>query len=437
MGIVRSADRWLTSGEFCVNLRVEKITRQLPPPFRFFGDATMQAINLDHNATTPLDPRVREAFDAANRAEYANPASQHAAGRRARRALEDARERMAQLLGARRWGIRLLMTSGGTEANNLALFGLAGEAPGRIVVSSIEHPSVRSAADRLEQRGWDVVRLAVSKDGVVDLDQLRDALALPTRLVSLMWANAETGVLQPLAAAAELCRAAGVPLHTDAVQAVGKLPVDFDRLGAGALSVAAHKFQGPRGIGALVVDASLPLERVLCGSVQQQGLRPGTESVELGLAMCEDLEVWMAELAQRQARLTSLRDRFESLLRAARPDLVINGGRVPRLPNTSNISFLGFDRQELFVALDLAGVQCSTGSACASGSSEPSPVLRSMGLASDVLTSALRFSLGATTTSAEVDEAAVRILQVCNDLERSNRGRKITTTPPARTANSL
>lgn len=397
----------------------------------------MQAINLDHNATTPLHPRVREALDAAMRAEYANPASQHAAGRRARRALEDARERMVELLGARRSGVHLLLTSGGTEANNLALFGLAGQSPGRIVVSSIEHPSVLAVAKRLEQRGWDVVRLAVSSDGVVDLDQLRDALKLSTRLVSLMWANAETGVLQPIAAAAEICCSAGVTLHTDAVQAVGKLPVDFDRLGAGALSLAAHKFQGPRGIGALLVDASLPLERVLCGSVQQQGLRPGTESVELALAMCQALEVWAAEVTQREARLTTLRDRFESLLRAARPNLVVNGGRVGRLPNTSNVSFLGFDRQELFVALDLAGVQCSTGSACASGSSEPSPVLRAMGLADEVLASALRFSLGDTTTPAEIDEAAARILQVCNDLERSKLGRKIAATPPVGTANSL
>jgi len=397
----------------------------------------MRTSNLDHNATTPLDPQVREALDAAARAEYANPASQHAAGRRARHVLEEARERIAGLLGARQHGVRLLLTSGGTEANNLALFGLAGQSHGRMIVSAIEHPSVLEAAARLERRGWQVERVGVSGDGVFDLDQLRAALTTPTRLVSVMWGNNETGVLQPIAEAAQLCRAAGVPLHTDAVQVVGKLPIDFDRLGVSALSLAAHKFHGPRGVGALVVDAAAPLESLMWGGFQQQGLRPGTESVELAVAMCRALELWAAEAAARPERLATLRDRFESLLRAGRPGLVVNGSRAERLPHTSNLSFVGLDRQELFVALDLAGVQCSTGSACASGSSEPSPVLQAMGLPESVVGSALRFSLGAGTTAADIEEAAARILQVCNDLEKSKQSRKIVAEPPTRAANSL
>jgi cysteine desulfurase len=330
-----------------------------------------------------------------------------------------------------------VLTSGGTEANNLALFGLAGETPGRVVVSAIEHPSVLAAADRLARRGWHVVRLRASIDGVVDLEQLRAALAAPAHLVSLMWGNNETGALQPIAEAAEICRAAGVPLHSDAVQVVGKLPIEFDRLGASAVSLAAHKFHGPRGIGALVVDSAVSLEGQLCGGFQQQGLRPGTESIELAIGMCWALELWASEADERHRRLARLRDRFESRLRAGRGDLVVNGSGAPRLPHTSNVSFVGLDRQELFMALDLAGVQCSTGSACASGSSEPSPVLRAMGLPDSIVNSALRFSLGANTTEADIDEAATRILQVCNDLEGSKGGRKIAVTPPARTANSL
>ncbi|MGE0537302.1 MAG: cysteine desulfurase family protein [Pirellulales bacterium] len=397
----------------------------------------MRKINLDQNATTPLDPRVREAIDDAWRAEYANAASQHALGRRARSALEDARERISAVLGARRPGTRLVMTSGGTEANNLALFGLAGESPGRVVVSAIEHASVLASAARLERRGWEVVRIGATGDGVIDLDQLLAAISKPTRLVSLMWGNNDTGVLQPIAEVAEICRAAGVPLHTDAVQAVGKLAVDFDRLGATALSLAAHKFHGPRGIGALVVDGDAPLESVLCGGFHQQGLRPGTESVELAIGLCRALELWASEADERYQRMARLRDRFEGLLRAGRAGLVVNGANAARLPHTSNVSFVGLDRQELFVALDLAGVHCSPGSACASGSSEPSAVLQAMGLPDTLLNSALRFSLGATTTEVEVDDAAARILQVCNDLEGSKLGRKIAATSPAGTSNSL
>jgi cysteine desulfurase len=266
---------------------------------------------------------------------------------------------------------------------------------------------------------------------------LREALTTPTRLVSLMWGNNETGVLQPIAEAAQMCRAAGVPLHTDAVQVVGKLPVDFDQMRVSALSLAAHKFHGPRGVGALLVDATSPLESMFWGGFQQQGLRPGTESVELALGLCRALEVWTAEADARRERMAKLRDRFEGLLLAGRPGLVVNGGRAERLPHTSNLSFVGLNRQELFVALDLAGVQCSTGSACASGSSEPSPVLQAMGLPESVVGSALRFSLGAGTTTAEIDEAAARILQVCNDLEKSKQSRKIAAEPPARAANSL
>jgi cysteine desulfurase len=228
----------------------------------------------------------------------------------------------------------------------------------------------------------------------------------------------ETGVLQPVDEAAAICARRGVPLHTDAAQVVGKLPVDFRALGAATMTVAAHKFHGPVGIGALVVRHGVELRPQLFGGFQQGGLRPGTESVALAVGMCRALELWHGESAERPARMRALRDRFEQAILAGWPTAVVIGRDVDRLPQTSQIAFVGLDRQALFMALDQAGVACSTGSACASGSSEPSPVLLAMGCEPAVVASALRFSVGATTTAWDIDEAAHRILACCNDLRR-------------------
>ena len=243
-------------------------------------------------------------------------------------------------------------------------------------------------------------------------------------LVSVMLGNNETGVIQPVAEIAQLCRAAGAIMHTDAVQAAGKIPVKFRALGVDALTIAAHKFHGPRGIGALLVRHDVKLEPMLFGGFQQVGLRPGTEPTALAVGMCRALELWHIEGEARTRRLTELRDRFEAKLRAAVPDLVINGESAERLPHTSNIAFLGLDRQALVMALDLAGVACSTGSACASGSSEPSPVLLAMQAPAEVISSSLRFSLGAGITAAEIDEAAARIIKIVNDLRQRKEVRK-------------
>jgi cysteine desulfurase len=217
---------------------------------------------------------------------------------------------------------------------------------------------------------------------------------------------------------AAICSERGVPLHTDAAQVVGKLPVDFRALGAATMSFAAHKFHGPLGIGALVVRHGVTLAPQLFGGFQQAGLRPGTESVALVVGMLTALELWHAEQEQRRLRLTALRDEFERAILALWPEAIVVGADSPRLPHTSNIAFVGLDRQALFIAFDQAGVACSTGSACASGSSEPSPALVAMGLDEAVFSSALRFSFGATTTAAEVAESSRRILKVCNDLRR-------------------
>ena len=236
------------------------------------------------------------------------------------------------------------------------------------------------------------------------------------RLVSVMLANHETGVLQPVEALAAQCRAAGVPFHTDAIAAAGKIPLDFRKLGVDAMSIAAHKFQGPLGIGALILRNEVTLAPMLFGGHQQEGIRPGTESVALAVGMTTALELWHQEHEAHARRLTALRERFESGLKAGRTGVIVHGQAVPRLPHTSNVAFPGVEGQILLLALDMAGVACSAGAACASGSTELSPTLRAMGLPNDIVASSLRFSLGATTTGVEIDEAVGRIVRVCREL---------------------
>jgi cysteine desulfurase len=373
-------------------------------------------IYLDHNATTPLLPEVAQEM-AECLALPANPNSQHAAGRRARRLLEDARESIGRILGAEVSGQhpdRVIFTSGGTEANNLALLGLAGSRPARLIISAIEHASVTGPAERLAEAGWEVVRLAPDGDGVVPVERLAESLSDDTRLVSVMLANNETGVVQPVAAMTELAHRRGALVHTDAAQAIAKMPVSFRQLGVDTMSIAAHKFHGPVGIGALIVRHGLSLAPLLSGGFQEDGLRPGTEPLALAVGMCRALEAWQREVAERQERLRRLRDRLELALKTGYPALVVNGQGAERLPHVANVAFVGLNRQALLIALDQAGIAASSGSACKSGSSEPSPVLLAMGVPKPVADSSLRFSLGATTTEAQIDDAAERILQVCS-----------------------
>jgi len=387
-----------------------------------------EPIYLDHNATAPLLPAVADAIRDASLRFPGNPGSQHEAGRKARRALEEARERIGQLLGARLDGQkpdRVFFTSGGTEANNLALLGLLGGSradgtiPGRLAISAIEHPSVAEPANQLESSCWQVDRIGVDSNGVMLLDELEQVLQPMTRLVSLMLGNNETGVLQPLAEASTLCAEHGVLLHSDAAQVVGKLPVDFAGLNLAMMSCAAHKFNGPRGIGALIVRDDVAIRPTMFGGHQQADVRPGTESIALAVGMCTALECWHRESDVRRKRLTELRDSLENAILAELPTAIAIGRDAPRLPNTANIAFTGFDRQALVMALDMAGVACSTGSACASGSSEPSPTLTAMGLEKAAAEGSVRLSLGATTTKPEIDEATRRILLVCKRLQQS------------------
>jgi cysteine desulfurase len=280
----------------------------------------------------------------------------------------------------------------------------------------LEHPSVARTADALAARGYAIDRLPADPTGVVCLATLPDMLRPDTRLVSVMLASNETGVLQPVEQIAAACRERRIPIHTDATQVVGKLPVNFRKLGVDALTFTAHKFHGPIGIGGLLVRQNVSPASLLHGGFQQGSLRPGTESVPLALGMLAALEAWSREADDRRECMTALRDALEQRIVAADSYAVVIGAAVPRLPHTSNIAFVGLDRQALVMALDLAGVACSTGSACASGSSEPSPALVAMGLPGEQISSSIRFSLGATTTAADVDEAARRILNVVNRL---------------------
>jgi cysteine desulfurase len=399
-----------------------------------------EPIYLDHNATTPILPEVAEVIRACW-AEPGNPASQHEFGRQARRSLEGARSVIGTLLGAAR-DDGVLFTSGGTESNHIAIRSFLyhaqlsrprGAKKPHLIVSAIEHPSIASLAKEMRRRGHKVDELPVDENGVIRANALPRLLQSDTAVVAVMLANNETGVLQPVDEIAATCATRAIPFHTDATQVAGKLPINFEALGAATMTVAAHKFNGPVGIGALVARSDVQLYPQMFGGLQQSGLRPGTESVAMAVGMCralhaserfeaEEVELIRcahdARLLQRAEQIRELRDRFECAIVAGWPAARIIGASVERLPNTSNIAFVGLDRQMLFMALDQTGVACSTGSACASGSSEVSPTLVAMGCPEAVLTSALRFSLGVTTTVAEVDEGARRILQCCNNLRR-------------------
>lgn len=378
---------------------------------------------LDNNATTPILPEVADAMHTALLAYGGNASSQHAAGRAARRTLEDCRERIAKLLGAKTGGMdadRLIFTSGGTESNNWALRGAVGRAApaggGSLITSSIEHPSIAAPADQLAAEGHTLHRLPVDANGVTQVDALDKYLEQPVNLISVMLGNSETGVLQPVDNLSTIAAEHGVPMHTDATQVVGKLPVDFQSLGVATMTFSAHKFHGPVGIGGLLVRNDCQLTPLMQGSPGAE--RPGTATVALAVGMARALDLAHREMAERRQRITQLRDQLEQHLVTNVPGATIVGAGAGRLPHTTNIAFEGLDRQALAMALDRVGVECSTGSACASGSSEPSPVLMAMGLPVEQIRGAIRLSLGALTTAAEVEDAALRISNVCLHLRQ-------------------
>jgi cysteine desulfurase len=376
-------------------------------------------IDLDHNATTPPGSGVIAAMEVAWREAYGNPGSRHSAGRRARRALEEARESVASILGAK--PSEVVFTSGGTEANNAAVFGLTQGRPGTIALPHGEHPSVEMAVRRLESTGRARFTLPLDEQGLVRSESLVALDWSQLRLVTLLLAHNETGVIQPVRELSQLCAEHQVPLHLDAVQAVGKIDVDFHTLGATTLSLGAHKFHGPRGVGALLIREGTRLASLLYGGHQEREQRAGTEPVALAVGLAKALELWHADRQRIREHLTGLRDRLESQLLASCSPVVIHGNSAERLPNTSNVAFPDCDGEALLVALDLAGVCCSMGSTCASGSSEPAPILQAMGCSRELALASLRFSIGRENTVEEIDDAARRIASTVQRM-RSRRG---------------
>jgi cysteine desulfurase len=370
----------------------------------------MDRIYLDHNATTPLDPRVFEAMRPWLLGGFGNPSSLHFFGQRARAAVEDARGQVAALIGASL--PEIVFTSGGTEADNLALRGAMAAAPAgrrKLVVSAIEHHAVLNPAWALAGAGFAVEVVRVDSEGRLDLDDLRRRLDESTGLLSVMLANNETGALQPVAEAAALGHEKGALVHCDAVQAAGKVPVDVSVLGCDLLSLSAHKLYGPQGVGALYVRRGTTMQALQRGGAQERNRRAGTENVAGAVGFGRAAEIAGADLLDEQARLARLRDRLEGQL------LAFPGARAhglgARVPNTTNVSFEGADAEGLLLALDLAGIAVSTGAACAAGAAEPSHVLVAMGLPLERVQASLRLSLGRGTTEADVDRAAAAILE--------------------------
>lgn len=360
-------------------------------------------IYFDHNATTPLDGQVLDRMMPWLRSGFGNASSLHAEGQRARAAVDDARDQIASAVGC--LPKEVVFTSGGTEANNLALRGLyaARQPRRRVVIGATEHPSVLDTARDLEARGAELVRIPVDEMGLPRLDALADALTPDTALCSLMWANNETGVLNPIDPIARLCRERQVPLHVDAVQAAGKLRIDLRQTPIDLLSLSAHKLQGPKGVGALVVSRKVPLHATQTGGKQERGRRAGTENVAAIVGFGAAIERAEAHREEAVRHLRGLRDRFEAALLERLPRVRIAGQGVERLASTVCALFEGVSAEELIVALDLEGVCVSAGSACSSGSLDPSHVLLAMGYPDGAARSAVRFSFGPTNTGDEVD----------------------------------
>jgi cysteine desulfurase len=356
---------------------------------------------FDHNATTPLDEHVLEAMLPFMRADYGNASSRHDFGTRARKAVDRAREQVAATVKAE--PAQVVFVSGGTEANNLFIRGAAAYLkPGRAVVSAIEHPCVMKPAIDLARSGWNVRKLKVGADGVVDLKDAEAALAEPAALVSVMLANNETGVIQPVAEVAGLARKAGAAMHSDAVQALGKVAIDFEQLGVHALTLSAHKIYGPKGAGALVVDKRLQLRPVIHGGGHERGLRSGTENVPAIVGFGAACELAMARRDGLGKHTARLRERLEAGL--AGQGAVIFGQRVARIPNTSYFAIANIDGETLVIELNKAGFAVASGAACSSTSTDPSATLLAMGVEPYLARGAVRISFGAGNTEEQVDE---------------------------------
>ena len=380
----------------------------------------MTRVYMDHNATTPMAGAVADRMSAVLREEFGNPSSVHHFGQRAKAAVDEARSAVADLIGAD--PSEVVFTSSGTESDNFAIRGAAEalEPGGRrhLISSGIEHEAVLNTLKSLARRGWQTTLLPVGVSGLVAAEALAAALTDQTAVVSIMHANNEIGTVQPVAELARLAKARGAVVHTDAVQTTGKIPVNVKGLGVDLLSLSAHKFYGPKGVGAIWVRRGLRLLPFMTGGKQERGRRAGTENVAGIVGMGVAARLAVAHMAEEGSRLAALRDRLERRILAAVPGTAVNGDPGTRVPNTTNISFDRVEAESLLIALDLEGIAVSTGSACSSGTLEPSHVLKAMGLPAHRTQNSIRFSLGAANTEAEVDRV-VGVLPVVVDKLRN------------------
>ena len=385
--------------------------------------SAVHRIYLDHNATTPPAPAVIDRMTAALREQYGNPSSVHHFGQQAKSVLDEARSAVAALVGGD--PSEIIFTGSGTESDNFAIRGVAEalEITGRkhVIASSIEHEAVLNTLKALARRGWTTTLLPVDESGIVSPDVLREALTDGTALVSIMHANNEIGTIQPIAELARIAKARGALFHTDAVQSAGKIPIDVRTLGVDLLSIAAHKFYGPKGVGALWLRRGVRLLAPITGGKQERSRRAGTENVAGIVGMGVAAREALAMMAAEATRLAALRDRLETGILGAVPGTAVNGAREPRVPNTTNISFDRVEAESLLIALDLSGIAVSTGSACSSGTLEPSHVLKAMGLPVHRTQNSIRFSLGHANTDDDVDRVVSALPAIVNKLRSLTR----------------
>ncbi len=374
-------------------------------------------VYLDNNASSPMDPRVAKAMEPYYLREFGNASSIHACGQHARAAVERARSQVADLLSAR--SREVVFTCGGTEADNAAIEGVARRfagSRGHIITSGIEHPAVLKSIQHLEDKGFRVTCLSAGRKGVVRVEDVAEALSEDTILVSIMHANNEVGTLQPIADIARLTRPREVLFHTDAVQSVGKIPVDVNQLGVDLLALSGHKFHGPMGVGALYVRDDVELEPFMLGGSHERHRRAGTENVPGIVGLGEACRLAAQSHEEMHNRVAGLRDRLEEGILQRLPGCVVNGTPTGRVPHTTNISFERVEGEALLVALDFKGIAVSTGAACSSGSLEPSHVLQAMKLGRNRIQGAIRFSLSRMTTGEDIDYALETVVETVNQI---------------------
>jgi cysteine desulfurase len=377
----------------------------------------MKRVYFDNNATTPLAPEVFELMRPYMLEDYGNASSIHWFGQRAKAGVEKAREQVARLLNAR--ASEIVFTSGGTESDNTAILGIVEAARGErkhVVTSTIEHPAVLSTAKLLEKRGVSVSYVRVGSSGVIDPADVANALRPETVLISIMHANNELGTLQPLEEIGRIARERDIYFHTDAVQSIGKIPVDVEKLAVDLLALSAHKLNGPKGVGALYIRRGTILRPLLHGGHHERDRRPGTENVAGIVGLGAAAEIARIHMAEEHDRVAALRDRLEAGILASVPRVVVNGDRAHRVPTTTNLTFDYIEGEGFVIATDLRGIACSTGSACSSGSLEPSHVLSAIGLRPEQARASIRFSLGRFNTDEDVDLALKTLPAVVEQL---------------------